>query len=213
VCLHAAVLLVSALAMPSLGADLRADIEPVEHLHTLLATLSAAEPELQVHPAVHIAERDPDGEEPANSRCGESRGGTMGEPSAKVADAHYGVQGPRDNPDPHLARHWGPDSGFFDGVGLDTRPWLGGDPGSPLAPWGRDDSLGNDPRSVRGATWGEELGAAFGSPGIGTGLATLCETCGHSGFGAALSLRTVPGPATPTEPSLWAGQPHLPEPR
>lgn len=214
VCLHAAVLLVSALAMPALREDeavLRGEF--MAQLRQIEAAAGEAEPDLQIHPPVHIAERDPDDEEPANSRCGNKHGGTMGEPAAPPAGARYAVQGPRDNPDPHIGRQWGASEGFFDGIGLDTRPWSGAEADTPLAPWGRDDSLGNDPVSARGATWGDDLGKSFGSPGIGSGLATLCETCGHTGRGAALHLRTVPGPATPTEPAFWSARLPLPASR
>jgi tetratricopeptide (TPR) repeat protein len=35
------------------------------------------------------------------------------------------------------------------------------------APWGRDDSLGNDAISARGNMWGDEIGDAFGAGGLG----------------------------------------------
>ncbi|MBW2527455.1 MAG: hypothetical protein JRI23_24955, partial [Deltaproteobacteria bacterium] len=35
------------------------------------------------------------------------------------------------------------------------------------APWGRDDSLGNDPLAARGNMWGDQIGDAFGAGGLG----------------------------------------------
>ena len=207
--LHAGILVASALAMPALGPDARASIEQLEHLRTLLVDVGAAEPELEVLAATRTTDRTPDGEEPADSRCGESRGGTMGDPEARAADTRYGVQGPNDNADPHIGRTWGPDSGFFDGIGLDTRAY-GAPFDTPRAPWGRDDALGNDPANARGATWGGEIGRAFGSPGIGSGLSTLCETCGHTGSGAFSRWHTLDGTATPTEPASLGRWHHLP---
>jgi hypothetical protein len=43
----------------------------------------------------------------------------------------------------------------------------GADPNAPTAPWGREDSLGNDPMSARGNMWGDAIGDAFGVGGLG----------------------------------------------
>src|SRR5262249_8680221 len=57
------------------------------------------------------AEDAPDGRERMDCRC-RGDAGSMGELTARRVDKRYGVQGPNDNPDPHLARapgqHWGP---------------------------------------------------------------------------------------------------------
>src|SRR6187549_3194941 len=60
----------------------------------------------------------------------------------------------------------------------------GGDPNAPTAPWGRDDSLGNDPLSARGNMWGDAIGEAFGSGGLG--LSGVGEGGGGRGEGIGL---------------------------
>jgi len=102
--------------------------------------------------------------------------GAMGDFVAPWVDHHYGVRGPPDNPDAHIART----SGFLDaavlsGIGLESYSF--GDPHAPIAPWGREDSLGEDPESARGHFGGVAIGAAASSSdGIqGDG--------GQSGFG------------------------------
>jgi len=61
---------------------------------------------------------------------------------------------------------------------------LGGDPGAPTSPWGRDTALGNDPLSAKGGMWGDAMGASYGDNGLGlsgTGLSG-----GGDGFGAGM---------------------------
>lgn len=76
------------------------------------------------------------------------------------------VQGPRDNPDPHVARYSGPEraAGFDDVIGP-TRPIEGWDAKDP---WGWDDALGADPVSSvgtpRGAFGGLLFDGCFGTP-------------------------------------------------
>ena len=60
----------------------------------------------------------------------------------------------------------------------------GGDPNAPTAPWGRDDSLGNDAISARGNMWGDEIGDAFGAGGLG--LSGIGEGGGGRGEGIGL---------------------------
>ncbi len=65
----------------------------------------------------------------------------------------------------------------------------GGDPNAPTAPWGRDDSLGQDPVSARGNMWGAEIGDSFGAGGLG--LSGLGE--GGGGRGEGLGLGNIGG--------------------
>lgn len=60
----------------------------------------------------------------------------------------------------------------------------GGDPNAPTAPWGREDSLGNDPLSARGNMWGDAIGDAFGAGGLG--LSGVGEGGGGRGEGIGL---------------------------
>ncbi|NUP07830.1 MAG: AgmX/PglI C-terminal domain-containing protein [Polyangiaceae bacterium] len=100
------------------------------------------------------------------------------------AEARYGVKGPADNPDPHIARQAAlRDAAEFGMIGL-LNSGAGGDPDAPTAPWGRDDSLGNDPLSARGNMWGDAIGDSFGAGGLG--LTGIGEGGGGRGEGIGL---------------------------
>jgi hypothetical protein len=186
--LHAGLLLVSARWIPAIG-----DVEEDRIQVALTYPLIHLEP-IQFHqpgeiedmpPAILRAERDPDGRERVDSRCGGHLGGSMGEPTAADEERRYGVQGTKDNPDPHIARvpsYW--ETREMDMIGLTPEESMGGDPAAPMEPWGREDSFGNDPASARGHMWGEDPGVARGSPGAGIGLRRICTTCGDDGRGA-----------------------------
>jgi hypothetical protein len=58
------------------------------------------------------------------------------------------------------------DGAEFGMIGL-LNTGAGGDPDAPTAPWGRDDTLGNDPMGARGNLWGDEIGDKFGAGGLG----------------------------------------------
>jgi hypothetical protein len=60
----------------------------------------------------------------------------------------------------------------------------GGDPNAPTAPWGKDDSLGNDPLSAKGNMWGDAIGDSFGAGGLG--LSGIGEGAGGHGEGIGL---------------------------
>jgi len=91
---------------------------------------------------------------------------SRGNPSASKTNQRYAVAGPQDNPDPHLARlaalRDAADFGIVGLVGANA-----GDPNAPVAPWGREDVLGNDPTSARGNMWGDAIGDSFGLDGLG----------------------------------------------
>ena len=92
----------------------------------------------------------------------------MGRSIARPTKKRYGVQGPPDNPDPHLARAADlRGAREFGMIGILSAPGNS----APSAPWGRDTSLGVDETSARGAMWGDEIGENFGPGGLGlTGL-------------------------------------------
>ncbi len=110
--------------------------------------------------------------------------GSMGNPNTRDTNKRYGVQGPKDNPDPHLARQAAMrEAQEFGMIGL-INVGAGGDPNAPTAPWGRDDSSGNDPMSARGNMWGDAIGDAFGAGGLG--LSGVGEGGGGRGGGIGL---------------------------
>ncbi len=109
--------------------------------------------------------------------------GSMGKATAKATNAHWAKQGPKDNPDPQLSRtaalH---DAATFGMIGLLSS--MSGDPNSPTSPWGRDAALGRDDVSANGNMWGDEIGDAFGSGGLG--LSGIGEGGGGRGEGIGL---------------------------
>lgn len=107
---------------------------------------------------------------PGFMRCGDAEMGTD-----LAESGRYGVAGPPENPDPHLARPVpGRDYRAGDGVALNvvglTRPRTGSS--GLTAPWGRDTALGTDARDTQGRMWGDALGEDVGERGLGlAGLA------------------------------------------
>ncbi len=126
------------------------------------------------------AEREPEqkqDESTADTKTKESEGGTgaqamgesgkMGSQTSRDTNKRYAVEGPTDNADPHLAKsNLLRDAGAFGMIGV-LSTMSAGDPNAPTAIWGRDEALGNDPRSANGNLWGQELGEAAGLGGLG----------------------------------------------
>ncbi|HLM73647.1 MAG TPA: AgmX/PglI C-terminal domain-containing protein, partial [Polyangiaceae bacterium] len=94
----------------------------------------------------------------------------------------------------------------------------GGDPNAPTAPWGRDDSLGNDvvpfkggsdAQAARGNMWGGDIGDASGAAGLG--LSGVAEGGGGRGEGLGLgSIGTIGhGAGTGTGQGFGAGHGRL----
>jgi hypothetical protein len=101
---------------------------------------------------------------PGDMRCGRAElGAHFG------ASGRYGVAGPSNNADPHLARpvlgrgypaavapsgHWG-------------QPEIHQGSAGPTAPFARDTALGTDPNTATGNMWGDEVHDAWGEGGLG----------------------------------------------
>ena len=110
--------------------------------------------------------------------------GSMGNPNTKEMGHRFGIQGPLDNPDRHIARDTAlREAAEFGMIGI-LHTGAGGDPHAPTAPWGRDDALGNDPMSARGNMWGDAIGDSFGAGGLG--LSGFGEGGGGTGEGIGL---------------------------
>ena len=108
----------------------------------------------------------------------------MGNPTTKETGHRFGIQGPRTNPDPHVARQSALRENVDFGVIALINAGAGGDPNAPTAPWGRDDSLGNDPMSARGNMWGDAIGDSFGAAGADRRLPHNQPTTGYRLLGA-----------------------------
>ncbi len=92
--------------------------------------------------------------------------GQMGDQKAKKTNNKFGIEGPEENEDPHMAREQMKDEAATAGiVGLlkqSVGAW-----NSPTSPYGRDSALGNDPMSALGALMGDQIGSNFGFGGLG----------------------------------------------
>ncbi|HVK68154.1 MAG TPA: VIT domain-containing protein [Polyangium sp.] len=135
--------------------------------------------------------------------------GSMGNPVTRSTGNRYGVQGPQDNADPHIARQAAlRDAAEFGMIGM-LNAGAGGDPNAPTAPWGRDDSLASDPVSASGNQWGSTIGDGFGAGGLG--LSGVAEGGGGRGEGIGLgSIGTIGhGAGTGTGQGFGSGQGRL----
>ncbi len=90
--------------------------------------------------------------------------GKMGKKTSKNKTGLYGLKGPKDNPDPHLAKMLAEEQAQKAGVlGI-----LKAQEGSHLASiFGRDSALGNDAENVLGGLVGTQIGEAYGVGGLG----------------------------------------------
>ncbi|HLM76117.1 MAG TPA: FHA domain-containing protein, partial [Polyangiaceae bacterium] len=93
--------------------------------------------------------------------------GSMGSQTSTKKGGRFGIDGPKDNVDVHVAKAAAlQDAATFGMVGL-LQAGAGGDPNAVTAHWGQNDSLGNDPKSALGNMWGQELGESAGAGGLG----------------------------------------------
>jgi pSer/pThr/pTyr-binding forkhead associated (FHA) protein len=144
---------------------------------------SAAERE-QEEKEAEVVQDNSDNKEGGTGTRAKGEEGSMGNPTTKAVNKRYAVQGPKDNPDPHIARQAAlREAAEFGMIGL-LNTGAAGDPNAPTAPWGRDTSLGADDVSARGNMWGDEIGDAFGAGGLG--LSGIGEGGGGRGEGIGL---------------------------
>jgi pSer/pThr/pTyr-binding forkhead associated (FHA) protein len=90
--------------------------------------------------------------------------GKMGKKTSKNKTGLYGLKGPPDNKDPHLAKMLAEEQAQKAGIiGL-----IKSNEGSHLASiFGRDNALGTDPENVLGGLVGTQIGEAYGVGGLG----------------------------------------------
>jgi TonB family protein len=90
--------------------------------------------------------------------------GKMGKKTSKNKEGLYGLKGPKDNPDPHLAKKLAEEQAKNAGIlGV-----LKQTEGSHIASiFGRDSALGNDAADVLGGLVGNQIGEAYGVGGLG----------------------------------------------
>jgi TonB family protein len=92
--------------------------------------------------------------------------GQMGKKDDKKTKNKYGIEGPKDNQDPHMARDeakaMAANAGIIGVLKASVGAW-----NSPTSPYGRDSALGNDAMSALGALMGDQVGSNFGFGGLG----------------------------------------------
>ena len=182
--MHAGLLAAMAFFMPPLGATDEDGISSDQQYLIQQYLQAAAEKEMEEKETEQVADNNADNKEGGTGTRAKGEEGSMGNPNTKLTGNRYGVQGPADNPDPHIARQAAlRDAAEFGMIGL-LNSGAGGDPNAPTAPWGRDDSLGNDPLSARGNMWGNDIGESFGAGGLG--LSGIGEGGGGRGEGIGL---------------------------
>jgi FHA domain len=182
--LHMGLVAVFAFFMPSMRGD---DSEAIDRDQILMMQKllnAAAEREEEERQATDVTETNPDEKEGGSGTRAKGEEGSMGNPNTKDSGHKYGVQGPKDNPDPHLAKQAAlQEAAQFGMIGL-ISTMGGGDPNAPTAPWGREESSGQDEKSARGNMFGDTIGDSFGAGGLG--LSGVGEGGGGRGEGIGL---------------------------
>jgi hypothetical protein len=182
--LHLGIVASLAFFMPHMNSD---DSEAIDRDTLLMMQhlLNAeAEREQEQRDTEQVADNQADNKEGGTGTRAKGEEGSMGNPNTKETGHKFGVQGPQDNADPHIARQAAlREAAEFGMIGL-LNTGGGGDPNAPTAPWGREDSLGNDPMSARGNMWGDSIGDSFGAGGLG--LSGVGEGGGGRGEGIGL---------------------------
>lgn len=184
---HAGLIAAMAFFVPPMGLTEDGGIDKNQLRLIQQYLLSAAEREQQEKETEQVAEENADNREGGTGTRAKGEEGSMGNPTSKATNKRYAIQGPKDNPDPHIARAAAlREATEFGMIGL-LNTGAAGDPNAPTAPWGRDTSLGTDEVSARGNMWGDEIGDAFGAGGLG--LSGIGE--GGGGRGEGIGLGTV----------------------
>ncbi len=182
--LHMGIVASLAFFMPSMRGDDSEAIDRDQMLQMMKLLNAAAEREQEERETEQVADANADNKEGGTGTRAKGEEGSMGNPNTKDTGKKFGVQGPQDNADPHVARQAAlREAAEFGMIGL-LNTGAGGDPNAPTAPWGRDDSLGNDPMSARGNMWGDSIGDSFGAGGLG--LSGVGEGGGGRGEGIGL---------------------------
>jgi len=180
---HAGFVAAMAFFVPPLGLTDDEDLDK-DRLYLMQQYLNAAAEREQEEKEAEVVQENADNKEGGTGTRAKGEEGSMGNPTTKATNKRYAVQGPKDNPDPHIARQAALREAMeFGMIGL-LNTGAAGDPNAPTAPWGRDTSLGTDEVSARGNMWGDEIGDAFGAGGLG--LSGIGEGGGGRGEGIGL---------------------------
>ena len=182
--MHVGILASLAFFMPAMSGDDSEAIDRDQLLKMQHLLNAQAEREQEQRDTEQQPDTNADNKEGGTGQRAKGEEGSMGNPNTNKTGMKYGVQGPQDNQDPHIARQAAlKEAADFGMIGL-LNSAGGADPHAPTAPWGRDDSLGNDPMSARGNMWGDAIGDSFGAGGLG--LSGVGEGGGGRGEGIGL---------------------------
>jgi hypothetical protein len=182
--LHMGIVASLAFFMPGMSGDDSEAIDRDQILKMQHLLNAAAEREQEQKETEQVPDANADNKEGGTGTRAKGEEGSMGNPNTKETGHKFGVQGPQDNPDPHIARQAAlKEAAEFGMIGLLSTA-TGADPNAPTAPWGREDSLGTDPMSARGNMWGDAIGDSFGAGGLG--LSGVGEGGGGRGEGIGL---------------------------
>ena len=169
--------------VPPLGLSDESEIDK-DRLLLIQQYLDAAAEREQEEETEDVVEESADNKEGGTGTRAKGEEGSMGKETSKATNKRYAVKGPKDNPDPHLARQAAlREARDFGMIGL-INAGASGDPSAPTAIFGRDTSSGMDDVSAQGNMWGDEIGDAFGSGGLG--LSGIGEGGGGRGEGIGL---------------------------
>jgi TonB family protein len=170
---------------------LNADSRLVQYLMEPPETLEEETPEW-------LQDQNMDDQEGGKGKRHKGEEGQMGKKESKKTTNRYGIEGPEDNEDPHMARDEAREQARTAGI-LGVLQQTTGAWNSPTSPFGRDTALGADPMSALGALMGDQIGENFGFGGLGlrgtgrggggTGEGTIglgnLGTIGHGGGGGS----------------------------
>jgi Inner membrane component of T3SS, cytoplasmic domain len=181
---HAGLLAAMAFFMPPLGTTDEDGLSAEQTYQISQYLQAAAEKESQAREEEVTADNTPQDKSGGTGTRATGSEGAMGDQMSKATGMKYGVKGSKENPDPHIARQRAlDDAGNFGIIGM-LNSGAGGDPHAPTAPWGREDSQGNDPLSANGNMWGNGIGDSYGASGLG--LSGIGEGGGGHGEGIGL---------------------------
>jgi hypothetical protein len=196
--LHAGLVALFAFFMPTMKGDTSDDVDRDQILVMQKLLNTAAMREQEQLESQQVTETAPDQKEGGTGEAAKGEAGSLGTPNTKDTGHRYGVQGPQDNPDPHLAKQAAiQEAAQFGVMGL-IATMGGGDPKAPTAAWGAEESLGRDEKSALGKIFGDNLDDSSGArgldlSGVGEGGGGPHEGIGLRDFG---SLGNGPGPGT-----------------
>jgi len=159
-----------------------------DQLHAMRQFLTAsAERERETKDTAQSSNEAARDEEGGTGTRAKHEEGAMGSPTSRNTSQRWAIQGPSNNPDPHVARERLMWEAQHEGmIGL-LNSGIAGDPHVPTAPWGRDTSLGRDALSANGNLWGDDIGESYGVNGLGlTGIGQ-----GSGGIGEGIGLGSI----------------------